>query len=54
MILNYHYQLDQVPTVMKTRHDDVTDHIGLVYTKTEIELSGPIWLGLVCDENQIR
>ena len=29
----------------------MTNCIGLVYTKTEIELLGPIWLGTVFDEN---
>ena len=39
---------------MKTRHDnDMTDHTGFVYSKTEKELLGPIWLSAVYDENQI-
>ena len=34
--------------MMKTRQDnDVIDCIGVVYTETEIELSGPIWLRAV-------
>ena len=37
----------------ETRQDnDVTDRTGLVYVETEIELSVPIWVGVVCDENQ--
>ena len=31
----------------------MTDHIGQVYAKTEIELSGHIWSGAVYDEKQI-
>ena len=43
---------DRVCFVIETRRDnDVTDHIGLVYTKTEVELSRPIWLGAIYDEN---
>ena len=39
---------------MKTRQDnDMTDHIGLLHSKIETELLGPIWSGTVCDENQI-
>lgn len=38
---------------MKSRQDNnVTDHIALVYSKIETELSGLIWLGAVCEENQ--
>lgn len=29
----------------------VTDCIGLVYIETEMELSGPIWLNTVYNEN---
>lgn len=40
---------------MKTRHDkNVTDYIGVIYAKTEIELSGPIELSAVCYENKTR
>ena len=50
--LNCHDQSDRVRYMMKTSKDnDVTEHIGLVYTKTEIELSRIIWSGVVCDEN---
>ena len=38
----------------KIRQDNnVTDCIGLVYTKTKIKLLGPIWLSVVSYENQI-
>ena len=34
---------DQVRSLTKTKHkNDVIDHIGMVYAKIEIELSGPI------------
>lgn len=37
----------------KTRkNNDVTNCIGLVYVKIEIELLGPIWLGVVFEKNQ--
>lgn len=32
----------------------MTNHIGLVYSKTKKELWGPIWLGMVYVENQTR
>ena len=38
---------------MKSRHEnDMTNHIGLVFIKTKIELLGPISSSGVCDENQ--
>ena len=50
--LNCHDQSDRVWYMMKTNKDNnVTKHIGLVYTKTEIELSRIIWSGVICDEN---
>ena len=53
MKLSYHDQLDWVWFLMKTRLDNyMTDHIGLVYAKNDIELSRPIGLGAVCDNNQ--
>lgn len=53
MKLSYDDQLDQVWSLMKTRHDKyMTDHIGLVYVKNDIELSRPIGLGANCDDNQ--
>lgn len=30
------------------------DPIGLIYVKNDTELSGPIGLGIVYDENQLR
>ena len=40
---------------MKTKQDnDVTDRIRLVYVENKTKLLGPIWLGVVCDENQPR
>lgn len=40
---------------MKTRQDnDMTEHIGVVYTKNDIELSWAIGLSVLCDENQKR
>ena len=33
--------------------NDVTNSISLIYFEIKIELLGPIWLGVVCDENQI-
>lgn len=39
----------------ETRSDnDMIDHIGVIYIKTEIELSRPIWSGVICNENYIR
>ena len=39
--------------VMKTGKDNnMTEHIGLAYTKTKTELLGIIWPGVVYDENQ--
>lgn len=31
----------------------MTDYIGVVYGKTEIQLLGPIKLGVLCYQNQI-
>ena len=37
----------------KTRQEnDMIDRIGLVYAKFEIELSEPIWTGVVREENK--
>ena len=37
----------------KTRQDnDVTNHIGLVYTKNDTKLLGPIKLGAVSDKTR--
>ena len=39
--------------MMKNKQDnDVTYRIGMVYSKTKIELLGTIWLSVVCHENQ--
>ena len=39
--------------MMKTKHDnDMTDHIGAVYTVNETELSWPIRQGAIYDKNQ--
>ena len=55
MKLSCHDQLDQVQFMTKIRKDnDVFDHIGLVYVEIEIELSRPIWQGVVYDENKIE
>lgn len=55
MILNFHDRLDRVLNVTKSRQDNyVIDNIGIVYFKIETKLSGPIWLGAVCKENQTR
>ena len=38
--------------MIKTKkQNDMTDCIGVVYTKIETELSEPIWSCAVCDEN---
>lgn len=51
MILNYHDQSDRVSTVTKTRlENDVTNHIDVVYTKNDIELSRSIKSGVIYDE----
>ena len=39
---------------MKTKQDnDMTNHISAVYVENDTELSWPIGLGAVCEENQI-
>lgn len=51
MILNYHDQSNRVSTVTKTRlENDVTNHIDVVYTKNDIELSRSIKSGVIYDE----
>lgn len=53
-ILNYGDQLDRLPTMTKIRLDNyMTDHIDMVYIENETELSWPMGLGTVYDENQI-
>ena len=40
---------------MKIRQvNDVIDCTSAIYIENEIELSWPIGLGAICDENQIR
>lgn len=34
--------------------NDVTYHIGLVYTRTKTKCLGLIWSGVVCEKNQTR
>lgn len=37
----------------KTKQEnDMADHIGLVYVEIETQLSIPMWLGAIYDENQ--
>ena len=49
---SYNDLLDRVRSVMKTWQDiDVINRIGLVPAEKKTELLGPIWLGVVCDEN---
>ena len=51
--LSCHDQLDQVRSMTKIWQDnDMIDCIDLVYIETENELLGPIWPGVVYDENQ--
>ena len=41
--------------MMKTRKDnDVTNRKGVIYVKSNSELSWPIWLGGVYSENEIE
>ena len=52
MKLSYRDWWDWVQPVTKIKQDnDVINRIGVVYSKIETKLSGPIWLGLVYDEN---
>ena len=52
---SFHTRSNRVLFFAKTKQDnDVTDCIGLVYSEIETELSRPIWLGVVYDENQIE
>ena len=54
MKLSCHDQSNRILSITKVRKpNDITNHICLVYTDTEIELSGLIWLGTFCDENHI-
>ena len=52
--LSYHDRSNWVRSVTKVRQEsDVINRIYLVYAETKIELSRPILLGTLCDENQI-
>ena len=51
MKLSYRDRSDHVQSVTRTKKDnDVTNRIGLVYAKNNIELSGPIEPSVVYDE----
>ena len=55
MKLSCYDQSNRVPSMTKIWQDnDVTNRIGLVYAEIEFELSRPIWLFKVYDENQTR
>ena len=55
MKLNCWDLYDWVQSVMKTKqYYVVIDHTGAVYTKNETELSWPIRLSVIRDENQIE
>ena len=46
---------DRVQSMMKTRQgNNMTDRIGIVNAKIEIELLGPIQTGVVSEENQTK
>ena len=52
MKLRYCGQSNQVPVFYESQiAHDVTNHIGLVYVETKIDILGPIWSSSVCDEN---
>ena len=52
MKLSCYVWLNWVRSVTKTRQDnDMTDCIGTIYVENETELSWPIKLGVVYDEN---
>ena len=51
-ILNYYDRSDRVLSMMKTRHDNyMNDYISVEYAKKDTELSWPIRLGVIHDEN---
>ena len=55
MILNCKNQSDSVQFIMKTTQDnDVSDHTGVISIEYDIELSRPITLSVVYDEDEIR
>ena len=50
--MSYRDRLDWMQFVRKTKHDnDLTNHVVVVYAENETELSGPIGLGAICNEN---
>ena len=52
--LSYHDWSNWVRFIMKTKQDnDMTNYISAVYVENDTELSWPIGLGAVCEENQI-
>ena len=54
MILNCKNQSDSVQFIMKTTQDnDVSDHTGVISIEYDIELSRPITLSVVYDEDEI-
>ena len=51
--LSYRARSNHVWSMKKTRQGNkIIDHIGMVYAKTETELSRPINTGTICNENQ--
>ena len=53
--LNCHDWLDQMQSIMKSREDNnVTNCIGVIFIEYNIELSRPIWLCEVYDEDETR
>ena len=54
MKLNYRYQTDRVPIMIKTRYDNnVTNYTNVVYTENKINLSWPIGSCAIYDESKI-
>ena len=52
--LNYHYRLDKMQSIMKTRHDNyMIDRTSVISIEYDIELSRPIELCTIYDENKI-
>ena len=42
MELNYHERSDREQSLTKTKQNNVTDHIGVVYEESETKLSWPV------------
>ena len=54
MKLTYHFRLERVLFVMKTRQDNnVTNRTTTIYVKNDIELLWLIESGAICNKNQI-